>query len=225
MKHPSYRLLVVAHPDDETIFFGGLLQRERKLPWKVICVTDGNFENRGEDRRKEFLAATKLLGVSSTEHWEYPDRFPDRLPVEEISKRLKALPSPKEVYTHGPFGEYGHPHHQDVCLATHLAFPKTKIFSPAWNCRADKVLNLTDREYKKKTKAYEEIYFQETSRFLNMVPNSAVEAYAQFSLSEVKTIVRFFRKEEELNPKLMKKFSWLGDQLPALRDRWSVKLF
>ncbi len=225
MKANSYRLLVVAHPDDETIFFGGILQREKSLPWQVICVTDGNFENRGEDRKKEFLAATKLLGVKATEHWRYPDRFPDRLPIEEITARLRDLPKPKEIYTHGPFGEYGHPHHQDVCLATHLAFPKCKIFSPAWNCQADKVVQLTASEYKKKTKAYEEIYFKETSRFLNMVPNSAVEAFAQFSLPEVKTIVRFLRREEDLKTSSMKKFSWLGDQLPNLRDRWAVKLF
>jgi LmbE family N-acetylglucosaminyl deacetylase len=225
MKMKPYRLLVVAHPDDETIFFGGLLQRERSLPWKVICVTDGNFENRGEDRKKEFLAATKLLGVKQTEHWNFPDRFPDRLSVEEITAQLRDLEKPKEIYTHGPFGEYGHPHHQDVCLATHLAFPKLKIFSPAWNCQADKVIKLSQTEYKKKTKAYEEIYFKETSRFLNMVPNTAVETFSHFTLAEVKTIVRFLRKEEELKPGTMKKFSWLEDQLPSLRDRWAVKLF
>lgn len=124
MKAKAYRLLVVAHPDDETIFFGGLLQKEKSLPWKVICVTDGNADSRGKERAEEFLKATKLFGVKDTEHWNYPDLFTSRLPLKEITERLSTLPKPKEVYTHGPIGEYGHPHHQDVCLATYRAFPK-----------------------------------------------------------------------------------------------------
>ena len=53
-------LVVTAHPDDETIFFGGLLQKKRnKLPWHVVCATsDGD-----PARKKQFTKACALLGV------------------------------------------------------------------------------------------------------------------------------------------------------------------
>jgi len=225
MKAKAYRLLVVAHPDDETIFFGGLLQREKSLPWKVICLTDGNADGRGKERAEEFLAATKIFGVKKTEQWNYPDLFPNRLPVKEITERLSTLPLPKEIYTHGPLGEYGHPHHQDACLAVHRAFPKLKIFSPAWNCLADKVIKLTPVEFKKKTRAYAEIYPKETGRFVNILPDTAVESFTRFTGHEVETLAGFFRREQELNLKAIRHYSWIAPLLPALRDKLEIRLF
>lgn len=225
MKAKAYRLLVVAHPDDETIFFGGLLQREKSLPWKVVCITDGNADGRGKERSEEFSAATKILGVKKIEHWNYPDLFPNRLPVKEISERLSTFLLPKEVYTHGPLGEYGHPHHQDACLAVHRAFPKQKIFSPAWNCLADKVIKLTPAEFKKKTRAYAEIYPKETERFLNILPDTAVEAFTRFTANEVETLAGFFRREQELNLKSIRHYSWIAPLLPALREKLATRLF
>jgi LmbE family N-acetylglucosaminyl deacetylase len=225
MKAKAYRLLVVAHPDDETIFFGGLLQREKSLPWKVICVTDGNADHRGEERAEEFAAATKLLGVKETEHWSFPDLFPNRLPVKEIAERLTTHPTPKEIYTHGPLGEYGHPHHQDVCLAVHRAFPRSKIYSPAWNCPPEKVVRLSPAEYRKKTRAFAEIYRKETSRFLNILPSTAVEGFVRFSHKEVEAIVGFTRRERELSAKDLKLLQWAAPVLPEMRDRLEVRLF
>ncbi|MGZ3693703.1 MAG: PIG-L family deacetylase [Bdellovibrionota bacterium] len=226
MKPKPYRLLVVAHPDDETIFFGGLLMNLRSLPWLVICVTDGNADGRGHERTKEFKAATKLLGVKNTEHWDFLDKYPDRLPMDELVSRLQKLSTPKEIYTHGPVGEYGHPHHQDVCLAVHRAFSgKAKIFSPAWNCNIEKIIKLSPAQYKKKTQAYSKVYGQETTRFVNILPNMAVETFRQFSTKEVEAIVGFFRREKPLDAKALKEAAWMTDLFPGLRDRLDTRLF
>ncbi|MCO5144037.1 MAG: PIG-L family deacetylase [Oligoflexia bacterium] len=225
MKEKAYRLLVVAHPDDETIFFGGLVQKKRDLPWHLICVTDGNADGRGEERKKELKEAAKILGIKSLEHWTYADKFPDRLPVEEITERLKELPLPKEIYTHGPLGEYGHPHHQDVCLATYRAFSTKKVYSPAWNVAPSEVIQLTPKQFAKKTYAFAEIYRKETSQFLNILPNSAVETFKRFTNEEVEALVCFIRREVSLNEKSLVEHKWTKEILPSLRDKLEKRLF
>ena len=109
----KHNLLVVAHPDDETIFFGGLVQVYRRRPWKVICVTDGNADGEGEKRKKDFFSACTQLIAKSFEMWDFPDRFGQRLDIDRLAQRLKTE-NAAEVFTHGALGEYGHPHHQDV---------------------------------------------------------------------------------------------------------------
>lgn len=112
MKRPSvkkYNLVVVAHPDDETIFFGGLLQAYRRRPWKVICATDGNADGMGVQRRQDFQRACDALKVQNCEMWDFPDRFENRLDIDRLAERLKQETA-SEIFTHGVLGEYGHPH-------------------------------------------------------------------------------------------------------------------
>lgn len=225
MKKP-YRLLVVAHPDDETIFFSGVLQTKRDLPWHVICLTDGNADGRGKERHAELLAATKLLGARTVEQWAYLDIFEKRLPVDEIAARLRALPVPKEAYGHGPLGEYGHPHHQDASLALHRAFQdKVKIYSPAWNCQADFSVQLTPAQFRKKTHAFAQIYGKETTRFVNVLPNMPVEGYRRFRLAEVEALAGYMRGERALKTSDLKDTGWAAQMLPELREKLATRLF
>src|SRR4051794_23596437 len=101
---PQYNLVCVAHPDDETIFFGGLLLSRRKTfgsePWVVVCATsDGN-----QDRRRQFTEACKELGVTDTHWWGFADKYDERLPIDQVVAKLKQLPPPHEIYTHGIVG-------------------------------------------------------------------------------------------------------------------------
>ncbi|RZA08957.1 MAG: PIG-L family deacetylase [Proteobacteria bacterium] len=224
MKAKAYRLLVVAHPDDETIFFGGLLMRKRSVPWKVICVTDGNADGRGKERAAEFLAATKLLGAAKAEQWNFPDRFPARLPIDQIEAKLAELAAPKEIYTHGPLGEYGHPHHQDISLAVHRAFPRVPIFSPAHNTRPDRVVKMSPSEYKKKTRAFAQIYKKETENFIGFLPNNAIEGFTRFRASEVEAIVGYLREERELDPEALERHQWMAEMLPRVKGKFGVRV-
>ena len=103
--------MIIAHPDDESIFGGSLLIEEQN--WKVICVT-----NKGYEREEEFEQAMKFLKIKDYAIWDFRDDFYEPWSVEEtkeISNRLEAeIRSDKygKVVTHGEEGEYGHIQHK-----------------------------------------------------------------------------------------------------------------
>jgi LmbE family N-acetylglucosaminyl deacetylase len=103
------KLMIVAHPDDESLFGGAQLITEDN--WKVICVTNGD----NQTRRKEFENVMYITG-SDFEMWDYMDQY--HIPLDE--KRLildlkRVLDEPWEkVVTHNEHGDYGHPHHKQL---------------------------------------------------------------------------------------------------------------
>jgi LmbE family N-acetylglucosaminyl deacetylase len=208
MSKKKYNLLVVAHPDDESIFFAGLVLQKRTQPWRIICVTDGNADGNGAKRAADFAEACKLLKVKDFEFLNFKDKFEQRLPLTELINFLQKE-NPHEIFTHGPVGEYGHPHHQDVCFAVHQAFPKKKVFSFAYNCAPDFTVQLTKKSYQLKCRILAEVYHSETQRFMNLVPATYTEGYCRFSMSEIETIYKYYTRKELPDQRLLKKYSWL----------------
>lgn len=107
----SDKLMIVAHPDDETIFAGKELISNKE--WKVICVT--GYSN--EIRRKEFEKAMKVLNITEYEIWDYPDKWKGDFDRKKLSNDIKNVLEKgnyKEVLTHGVKGEYGHTQHKAI---------------------------------------------------------------------------------------------------------------
>lgn len=218
MSKQKYALLVVAHPDDESIFFSGLLMNQRKLPWKVICVTDGNADQMGSKRADQFKNACELLKVKY-EHWDFKDIFEARLNANDIIKRLQVLDLPAAIYTHGILGEYGHPHHQDVSFAVHKVFnKKAKVYSVAYNAYPEKLIKLTNVQYKIKTKILTQIYQSETLRFMNFLPLTPSEGFLSTSISEVSHIYSYLIGKAELKKSKLKKYLHLYEYLKERRS-------
>lgn len=220
----SYNLLCVAHPDDETIFFGGLVQRLAKeksaKPWLVICMTNGNADGEGRKRKKQFEKACSLLGVKGAQWWGYEDVFEKRLPVTEIATRLRELPTPNMIFTHGIIGEYGHPHHQDVSFAVHNAFAgHDKVFSCAYNANPDIGIELETKEFETKSKILMEVYGSETQRFLNLLPSTSYEGFLQVTLKEVEALYSYFAQGKPLRVKDLKAYGWLAGFLKNRRSQ------
>lgn len=218
-------LLVVAHPDDETIFFGGLIQTYRRRPWKIICVTDGNADGEGPKRHLDFLNACKKLGAAQAEMWEFPDLYDTRVNVDKLIERLKRE-NAAEVFTHGILGEYGHPHHQDVCLAVHRAFAdKHTVWSVAYNCYADKVIKIPRKAYERKCEVLSQVYFSETHRFARWLPAYNHEGYVKLTLKEVEALYAFFSEGRKPSARDLKVYSWFTPYLDEFRSQVTARPF
>ena len=221
----AFNLIICAHPDDETIYFGGLILQERSIPWKVICVTDGNADLQKDKRAIQFRSALKKLGVDSYEGWGFPDVYENRLNVDDISKHLGKLEIPEKVFTHGIIGEYGHPHHQDVSYAVHKFFKdKCDVYSVAYNCFPDILINLSAKEYELKTKILSTIYATEINHFAHLVPGTSSEGFTKVELDEVENIYQNMVDGKKLTNKL-KKYKWLENHIKEVLNSKRKRLF
>lgn len=119
-------LFVVAHPDDEVVFFGGLIGDLARagVDVDVVCATS-HFDQptMTSTRRAEFRRACWRMRVGAELLGFHDTAAP--LSVPDLAAALRRIDERRPydaVYTHGVWGEYGHRHHRDVCLAVHLVF-------------------------------------------------------------------------------------------------------
>lgn len=104
-------LMIVAHPDDETIWGANHLKNGNYL---VICITNGD----NETRSKEFYEVMNQVGSQGI-MLKYPDKTDGKKDdwkssKEAITKDIQYIIKQnhwKKIVTHNPDGEYGHPHH------------------------------------------------------------------------------------------------------------------
>jgi N-acetylglucosaminylphosphatidylinositol deacetylase len=63
---PSDRvLLVIAHPDDESLFFSPTMLKlaQSRVPTTVLCLSNGNADGKGAIRVRELLEACSVLSI------------------------------------------------------------------------------------------------------------------------------------------------------------------
>lgn len=226
MSASSHNLVIVAHPDDESIYFSGLMMQNRDHPWRVICVTDGGADGHADRRLDQLKRACESLAVDALEHWNFPDIFEKRLEISQLSKKLDELQKPHQVYTHGIIGEYGHPHHQDVSYAVHKVWSqKVDVYSTAYNCFPDKIIDLAESDYDHKTYILAEIYGSEINRFAHLVPGTSCEGFAKVEWTEVQAIYQALTTKEALNIEMLDKYKWLAKHIQTTLSHPKYRLF
>jgi LmbE family N-acetylglucosaminyl deacetylase len=130
-------LLVLAHPDDESMGNGTTIARHRETGVEVhlVCATRGGAGWGGlpAGRRREELPAIRgseleraaaVLGLSSVTLWDYPDGGVARCDRAEITRRIGRVieqVAPDLIVGWGPDGGYGHPDHIAVGACTDAA--------------------------------------------------------------------------------------------------------
>ncbi|MBN1177695.1 MAG: PIG-L family deacetylase [Anaerolineae bacterium] len=145
-------LCIVAHPDDETLFAGGIMHMlaRQGVELHILCATRGEGgesgdpppitgEQLGHVREEEMRCAAHALGAASLQFmgyidpavgendtlYPYTDHF-DEL-VAQIGRAIEAV-QPTLLLTHGSQGEYGHPAHvltHRAVLKAHTALRET----------------------------------------------------------------------------------------------------
>jgi LmbE family N-acetylglucosaminyl deacetylase len=110
-------LVIVAHPDDETLWAGGLMLMCPSWRWTVLSLCRGSDRDR---RRKFFKAMTHLDAAGRIGDL---DDGPEQTPLSEalVASAISSdLPDNgfDLVLTHSPFGEYTrHLRHEEVARA------------------------------------------------------------------------------------------------------------
>ena len=120
-------LLVMAHPDDESMGNGGMILRHTRagVPVDLVCATRGGAgwggkpagrrpEELPEIRSEELRRAAVVLGIREVELWDYPDGGVADCSQDEITARIASAVRrlrPAVVVGWGPDGGYGHPDH------------------------------------------------------------------------------------------------------------------
>jgi LmbE family N-acetylglucosaminyl deacetylase len=117
--------LVVSHPDDESLFFGGLVLSHAYVDWTIYCSSVPRLD---PIRAWKFFDACEVLGAKGR---LLPYQEPEpHLPLEDERMALLDLEPYDRIVTHGVEGEYGHRHHLSLHRFIHDRWGHKEI----WSC-------------------------------------------------------------------------------------------
>jgi LmbE family N-acetylglucosaminyl deacetylase len=121
--------VIVAHPDDETLWAGGTILQMTQHKWTIMGLC------RASDTNRSLRFYTALVSLKGTGYLSDMDDGPEQTPIpnEKVQKEIMSFLPAKNydlIITHGPDGEYtSHRRHEEVCLAVVSLWMQQKIVS------------------------------------------------------------------------------------------------
>ncbi|MFZ5366131.1 MAG: PIG-L family deacetylase [Patescibacteria group bacterium] len=191
LKSDSNAWIIIAHPDDETIFCGGTMLSYPFVSWNVICVT---MQMRTV-RPKEFKDAMEMykkfgVNIESCLTLEKKDtgKRGDLLTLEDINDWKESLKKlglkPDLVFTHNKEGDYGHDHHKNINLIVHALFSNVLDFAYP----GDKVI----KRFSSNNKLYLVSLTKEILAKKNKIMNSCYKSQSDIWSSRLRFMMDFY---------------------------------
>ncbi len=180
-------LVIVAHPDDETIWMGGYIIRYPDWDWTIVAlcrVNDGDREPRFRNVCNILGAESYIFDLDDTEEGHFK-----KISLKDIEDRLMQIKEKRfdHIFTHGSNGEYGHIRHKQVSQAVTNMVEESKLkcknlhyfsyhnkdeFCYA-NQNAEKYIKLSDKELEEKKNLIRNVYGFEAGSFEEVCASGA----------------------------------------------------
>jgi N-acetylglucosaminylphosphatidylinositol deacetylase len=103
-------LLIIAHPDDESMFFIPFLNYFKGSEISLLCLTNGNSSGLGKVREKELNQVSSLLSlkeITILNDEEFPDSMTSTWSSSSVAKAISTYLSTHEINCILTFDDYG----------------------------------------------------------------------------------------------------------------------